>query len=91
MSEVTNICSNVSDQTNSKLDKIIKIGGYFNSELQERKIMNKKVSKYIAAFHYFDNSASASFSMFFLATGIIKKFISTTRNKNKKQKNCYVT
>ena len=54
--------------------------------------MNKKVSKYIAAFHYFDNSASASFSiMFFLATGIIKKFISTTRNKNKKQKNCYVT
>lgn len=91
MSEVTNICSNVSDQTNSKLDKIIKIGGYFNSELQERKIMNKKVRKYIAAFRYFDNSASASFSiMFFLATGIIKKFISTTRNKNKKQKNCYV-
>ena len=63
MSEVTNICSNVSDQTNSKLDKFIKIGSYFNSELQERKTLNKKVSKYIAAFRYFDNCASASFSI----------------------------
>ena len=27
---------------------------YFNSEIQERKIMNKKLSKYIAAFDYFD-------------------------------------
>ena len=29
---------------------------YFNSEIQERKIMSKKLSKYIAAFNYFDKT-----------------------------------
>ena len=39
--------SNLSDQTKFRLNKIIKSEDYFNSEIQERKIMSKK---YIAAF-----------------------------------------
>ena len=29
---------------------------YFNAEIQERKVMSKKLSKYIAAFAYFDST-----------------------------------
>ena len=48
--------SNLSGQTKFRLNKIIKIEDYFNSEIQERKIMSKKLSKYIAAFDYFDKA-----------------------------------
>ena len=37
-----------------KQNGTIKIEDHFNSEIQERKIMNKKLSKYIAAFDYFN-------------------------------------
>ena len=83
--------------------------GYFNAKIQERKIMSKKQSKYIAAFDYFDKTlivlsatsggmsiisfasitgaavgiASANFSLIIsLTTGIIKKLLKITRNKN---------
>ena len=36
-----------------------KIKDYFNSEIQERKIMNKKLSKDIATVDYFDKSLIA--------------------------------
>ena len=38
------------------LNEINKIKDYFNSEIQERKTMNKKLSKYIAAFDYIDKT-----------------------------------
>ena len=53
--EAVNI-SGLSDQTKFRLHEIIKIEDYFNSEIQKRKIMSKKLSKYIAAFGYFDKA-----------------------------------
>ena len=52
MSESTNVYSNVIDQTKFKLNEINKIRNYFNSEIQEKKVMNEKLSKYIGAFDY---------------------------------------
>ena len=46
----------MSDQTKFRLNEINKIKDYFNSETQERKIMSKKLSKYIAAFDYIDKT-----------------------------------
>ena len=54
--EATNTYSNLSDQTKFRLNEIYKIKDYFNSEIQERKIMSKKLSKYIAAFHCFEKA-----------------------------------
>ena len=58
--KVPNTHSNLSDQTEFRLNEINKIRDYFNSEIQERKTMSTKLSKYIAAFEYFDISASIS-------------------------------
>ena len=41
----------LTDQKKFSLNEII---NYFNSEIQEKFIMSKKLSKYIAAFNYFD-------------------------------------
>ena len=46
----------LSDQTKFRLNEINKIKDYFNSEIQERKTMGKKLSKYIAAFDYIDKT-----------------------------------
>ena len=46
----------LSDQTKLRLNKINKIKYHSNSEIQERKIMSKKLSKYIAAFDYIDKT-----------------------------------
>ena len=46
----------LSDQTKLRLNEINKIKDYFNSEIQERKTMNKKLSKYIAALDYVDKT-----------------------------------
>ena len=51
--ETLNKYSNLSDQTKFRLNETIKIEGYFNSEIQERKAISKKLGKYIAAFDYF--------------------------------------
>ena len=50
----THLSLNLSDQTKFKLNEINKIKDYFNFEIQERKTMSKKLSKYIAAFDYID-------------------------------------
>ena len=42
----------LSDQTKFRLNEINKIKHYFNSEIQDRKTISKKLSKYIAAFDY---------------------------------------
>ena len=44
----------MSDQTKFRLNEINKIKDYFNSEIQERRANNKKLSKYIVAFDYAD-------------------------------------
>ena len=59
MSEATNIYSNLSNQTKFKLNEINKIKDYFNANIQERKTMSTKPSKYIAAFDYFDKTLIA--------------------------------
>ena len=46
----------LSDQTKFRLDEINKIKDYFNSEIQGRKIMSKKLSKYISTFGYIDKT-----------------------------------
>ena len=46
----------LSDQTKFRLNEINKIKDYFNSEIQERKAMSKKLSKCIAAFDYIDKT-----------------------------------
>ena len=43
MNERTNIYSNLSDQTKFRLKEINKIEDYFNTEIQERKSMSKKL------------------------------------------------
>ena len=48
--------SNLSDQTKFRLNEINEIKYYFTSEIRERKEMNKKLSKYIAAFDYLDKT-----------------------------------
>ena len=44
----------LSDQRKLRINEINKIKAYFNFEIQERKVISKKLSKYIAAFDYFD-------------------------------------
>ena len=46
----------LSDQTKFRLNEIYKIKDYFSSEIQERKTMSKKLSKYIAAFDSIDKT-----------------------------------
>ena len=43
------------DQTKFRLNEINEIKDYFNSEIQERKAISKKLSKCTAAFEYIDN------------------------------------
>ena len=47
---------NLSDQTKFRLNEINKIKGYFNSEIQVRKILSKRLSKHISAFAYIDKT-----------------------------------
>ena len=44
----------LSDQKKFRLNEVNKIKDYFNSEIQERKTISKKLSKYIAGFDYID-------------------------------------
>ena len=46
----------LSDQTKFRLNETKKIKDYFNSEIQERKTISKKLSKYVAAFDYIDRT-----------------------------------
>ena len=42
------------DQQQFRLNKINEIKDYFVAEIKERKLMNKRLSKYIVSFDYFD-------------------------------------
>ena len=52
---------NLNDRTKFRLNEINRIEDYFYSEIQERKTVSKRLSKYIAAFDYADK-----FLLFFL-------------------------
>ena len=54
--ETLNKYLDLSSQTKFRLNEIKEIKDYFNSENQERKPMNKKLSKYIAVFDYIDKT-----------------------------------
>ena len=111
MNELNSAEIPLSDQTKFRLNEINKIKNYFNSEIQEGKIMSKKLSKYNAAFDYIDKTlivlfatsggisvfsftsvigitagiASESFILISsLTTGIMKKLLTVTRKKTRK-------
>ena len=46
----------LNDQQQFRLNKINEIKDYFVAEIKERELMNKRFSKYIASFEYFDES-----------------------------------
>ena len=52
MNEIDKI--NLNDQTKFRLNEITKIENYFNSEINQRKLCSKKLSKYVTAFDYID-------------------------------------
>ena len=56
MSERNSVEIPLNDQAKFRLIEINKIKNYFNTEIQERKTMSKKLSKYIAAFDYIDKN-----------------------------------
>ena len=44
----------LSNQQQFRLDRINEIKDYFAAEIKKRELMNKRLSKYIASFDYFD-------------------------------------
>ena len=46
--------TNLTVQTKIRLNKITKIENYFHHNINQRKSCSKKLSKYVAAFHYID-------------------------------------
>ena len=44
----------MTDQTKIRLNKITEIENYFNSEIDQRKLGSRKLSKYVTAFNYID-------------------------------------
>ena len=56
MSKAPSMCPNLSDETQFRLNKINEYRDYFIVEIQERESMNKRLSKYAAAFEYFDKA-----------------------------------
>ena len=46
----------LSDQTKFRLEEIREIENYFNSEINQRKLCRKKLSKYVSAFDYIDKT-----------------------------------
>ena len=46
--------ANLTDQAKFRLNKINKIENHFNSEINQRKLCGKKLSRYVTAFDYTD-------------------------------------
>ena len=51
-----NLNAIMSNKQQFRLNKISEIKDYFVAEIQERELMSKRLSKYIASFDYFDKS-----------------------------------
>ena len=52
--ETHNIYPNLNDQQQLRLNKINEIKDYFGAEIKEKELMNKRLSKHIASFDFFD-------------------------------------
>ena len=68
--ETPNIHLNLNDQQQFRLNKTNEVQDCFISEIKERELMNKRLSKYIASFDYFDKSfivLSATIGSIFIA------------------------
>ena len=48
--------TNSIDSTKFRLNEITKIETYFNSEINQKKLYSKKLSKYVTTFHYIDEN-----------------------------------
>ena len=59
MGKATNMYPNLNDQQQPRLKKINEIKDYFITEIKDRELMSKKLSKYIASIDYFDKSLVA--------------------------------
>ena len=46
--------TNLTDRTKFRLNEISKIENYFHSEINQRKLCSKELSKYVTAFNYID-------------------------------------
>ena len=53
---------NLTDQTQFRLNNIIKIKDYFIPEIRERETMSKRLGKYIAAIDYFEKALIVFFA-----------------------------
>ena len=56
MNEVPNTYSNLSDKIQFRSNKINEVRDYFIAKIWERELMSKRLSKYVAAFDYFDEA-----------------------------------
>ena len=71
-----NIYPNISNDQQFRLNKINEIKYYFTTEIRERELMSKNLSKYIASFEFLDKSlivlsvATGSISIASFATAI---------------------
>ena len=54
MNESNSAEISLNDQTKFRINEINKIKSYFNSEIREKEVISKKLSKYVAAFDYAD-------------------------------------
>ena len=52
--ETHNIYPNFNDQQQFRLNQINEIKDYFVTEIKQRELMSKRLSKYIPSFDYFD-------------------------------------
>ena len=52
--ETHNINPSLNDQQQLRLNKINEIKDYFGAEIKEKELMNKRLSKHIAFFDFFD-------------------------------------
>ena len=50
------LTENISNEQQSRLNKINEIKDYFLNEIRERELISKNISKYIASLGYFDKS-----------------------------------
>ena len=95
--------TNLTEQRKFRLDKISKVENYFYQEIKQRKSCSKKLSKYVAVCEYKDKilivssagTGGVSLCLFTSVVGapvteIVKKLLSTTRNKKKAWWNFYV-
>ena len=87
--------ANTSNEQKFRLNKINEIKGYFITDIKERELTSKRLSKYIASFDYFDNSlivlsvatGSTSIATFGTVIGAPVGMMSAKINREKVLKN----